>query len=122
MHVEASAVKNDGSAFTDHDVHRYLRLKGVKNPEGEWFECKVSELEAAIIAVKSGELNEENRSLNFAMRPEQEEAVNKAARYFQSFKGENPGKTPHFLWNAKMRFGKTFARSSEAFSGVDEAA
>lgn len=26
--------------------------------------------------------------------------------YFNSFKN---GKTPHFLWNAKMRFGKTFA-------------
>jgi hypothetical protein len=28
---------------------------------------------------------------------------------FQSFKKENPNVTPHFLWNAKMRFGKTFA-------------
>jgi hypothetical protein len=43
------------------------------------------------------------------MRPEQEEAVNKTARYFESYKDENPNKKPHFLWNAKMRFGKTFA-------------
>ena len=109
LHLEVSAMRNDGSVFTDHDVHRCLKSKGIKNPEGEWFECDLNELKAAIIAVKSGELNEENRSLNFDMRPEQEEAVNKAARYFESFKGENPGKTPHFLWNAKMRFGKTFA-------------
>lgn len=109
LHLEVCAMRNDGSAFTDHDVHRCLKSRGIKNPEGEWFECGLADVKAAIIAVKSGELNEENRSLNFAMRPEQQEAVNKAARYFESFKGENPGKTPHFLWNAKMRFGKTFA-------------
>jgi hypothetical protein len=45
------------------------------------------------------------------MRPEQEAAVNKTIQYFESFKKEpeNKGKTPRFLWNAKMRFGKTFA-------------
>ena len=43
------------------------------------------------------------------MRPEQREAVDKTIRYFKSFKKENKDKTPHFLWNAKMRFGKTFA-------------
>jgi len=45
------------------------------------------------------------------MRPEQEEAVNKTIQYFASFKNEkeNKDKTPQFLWNAKMRFGKTFA-------------
>ena len=42
------------------------------------------------------------------MRPEQQEAVTKTMAYFKSFKKENPNKTPHFLWNAKMRFGKTF--------------
>jgi hypothetical protein len=42
------------------------------------------------------------------MRPEQQEAVTKTIAYFKSFKKENPNKTPHFLWNAKMRFGKTF--------------
>ena len=42
------------------------------------------------------------------MRPEQTLAVEKTVTYFQSFKAENPNKTPHFLWNAKMRFGKTF--------------
>jgi len=43
------------------------------------------------------------------MRPEQQEAVDKAIAYFDSFTQENSDKTPHFLWNAKMRFGKTFA-------------
>lgn len=106
---EESAMRNDGSSFTDHDVHRYLRKKGIKNPEGEWFKCTVKEVTAAVLAVKSGVRNEDNRTLDFGMRPEQQEAVDKAISYFKSFKAENADKTPHFLWNAKMRFGKTFA-------------
>ena len=109
--LEESAVRNDGSSFSDHDIHRYLRKKGFINSGGEWFRCEVSDVRSAIIAVKNRELNEENRSLDFAMRPEQEEAVRKTIQYFKSFKKEreNKGKVPRFLWNAKMRFGKTFA-------------
>ncbi len=107
--LEEPAIRNDGSTFSDHDVHRQLRKAGVKNPEGEWFECTVKEVKSAIISVKTGVLNEENRSQSFKPRPEQEAAVEKTMEYFNSFKEENPGKTPHFLWNAKMRFGKTFA-------------
>ena len=107
--LEESAMRNDGSTFTDHDVHRYLRKKAFANPNGEWFKCDVQDVKAAIFAVKSGAENEENRSQNFVMRPEQAEAVNKAADYFTSFCHENPDQVPHFLWNAKMRFGKTFA-------------
>ena len=43
------------------------------------------------------------------MRPEQKEAVHKTATYFKDFKRDEENITPHFLWNAKMRFGKTFA-------------
>jgi len=107
--LEESAMRNDGTVFTDHDVHRYLRIVGVKNLEGEWFRCSVEKVKAAIIAVRTGELNEENRSLDFKMRPEQVAAVEKTAAYFKSIRKENSDKTPHFLWNAKMRFGKTFA-------------
>jgi hypothetical protein len=106
---EESAMKNDGSAFTDFDVHRYLRKKGISNLEGEWFKCTVKDIEAAILEIKSGVKNEDNRTLSFGMRPEQSDAVDKTITYFKSFKKENKNKTPHFLWNAKMRFGKTFA-------------
>lgn len=106
---EESAMKRDGSSFTDHDIHRLLRGKGLKNPEGEWFICTLNDLRHALHEVKTGERTEESRILTFGMRPEQEEAVNKTLSYFKSFKKENPDKTPHFLWNAKMRFGKTFA-------------
>ncbi len=106
---EESAMKKDGSSFTDHDIHRHLRSQGFANPEGEWFKCSLNDLRKAIWEIKTGERTEANRTLTFGMRPEQEEAVNKSITYFKSFKNENPDKTPHFLWNAKMRFGKTFA-------------
>ncbi len=109
--LNKSAMRNDGSSFTDHDIHKYLRRQGFINTDGEWFKCEVNDVKAAILAVKRGELNEENRTLDFKMRPEQEDAVNKTIQYFESFKNEpeNKDKTPRFLWNAKMRFGKTFA-------------
>jgi len=108
--LEEPAMRSDGTVFTDHDVHRMLRINGVKNPEGEWFRCTASQVKAAVIAVRTGQLNEENRSLDFKMRPEQAEAVKKTAVYFSNWRRDNNrNKPPHFLWNAKMRFGKTFA-------------
>ena len=62
-----------------------------------------------MLEIKSGKRNEDNRTLNFGLRPEQQAAIEKASDYFKSFTAENPDRTPHFLWNAKMRFGKTFA-------------
>lgn len=106
---DESAMRNDGSAFTDFEIHRLLRKNGVQNIDGEWFKCSVSDLKATILEIKSGLKNEDNRTDSFKMRPEQDEAVNKTAQYFESFTKENKNKTPHFLWNAKMRFGKTFA-------------
>lgn len=106
--LDEPAIKENGSTFTDHDVHRLLRKNGFANPEGEWFRCSVTDVMAAIVAIRSGN-NISTRTLDFPMRPEQEEAVNKTSEYFNAFKKENPDKIPHFLWNAKMRFGKTFA-------------
>jgi hypothetical protein len=106
---EESAMRNDGSSFTDHDIHRLLRKQGFANPDGEWFKCTLKDLQKAIREVKTGERTEANRTLTFGMRPEQHAAVHKTIEYFNSFKLENTDRTPHFLWNAKMRFGKTFA-------------
>ena len=107
--LQEPAMRNDGSTFNDHEVHRYLRKKGFTNPDGEWFKCNAQDVKAAVLAIKNGTENEESRFQDFCMRPEQAEAVNKAAAYFESFGRENSGQIPHFLWNAKMRFGKTFA-------------
>ena len=106
---EESAMKRDGSSFTDHDIHRLLREWKVINASGEWYKCTLNDLRRAIHQIKTGEKTEENRVLSFGMRPEQEAAVDKTIAYFKSFKKENKDRTPHFLWNAKMRFGKTFA-------------
>ena len=106
--LEEPAMRSDGTGFTDHDVHHMLRINGIKNPKGEWYQCTVEQVKAAINAVRDGQLFEEQRSLDFKMRPEQEAAVEKTMAYFKSFRREN-NKPPHFLWNCKMRFGKTFA-------------
>jgi len=110
---EASAMRNDGTIFIDHEIHRHLRRKGLKNPKGEWFACTLQDVQAAYLAVKNGDTGDADagRTLDFKMRPEQAEAVDKTAAYFADFKKDkaNKDKTPHFLWNAKMRFGKTFA-------------
>ena len=103
--LEESAIRNDGTTFHDkRDVHPYLRKKGFRNPDGEWFECSVKDVKAAIFAIKNREENIENRIWDFSMRPEQEAAVEKAYQHFSS-----TDEVSHFLWNAKMRFGKTFA-------------
>ncbi|MCI7555617.1 MAG: GIY-YIG nuclease family protein [Bacteroidales bacterium] len=105
-----SAMRNDGSVFTDKAVHHVLRASNVLNPEGEWFTCDISTVEKAIEAVRNNESSILERTLDFKMRPEQQEAVKKTAAYFEAFAADkaNDGLTAHFLWNAKMRFGKTF--------------
>lgn len=107
--LEESAMRPDGTGFTDRDVHRVLVRGGVFNPEGEWFRCSVEEVQAAILELREGRDFEERRSQSFVLRPEQEAAVEKTANYFQAELKANPENSPHFLWNAKMRFGKTFA-------------
>ena len=109
-----SAMSNDGSCFTDKDVHRLLERKGCKrlNPldkTDEWFRCTVADVMAAILSLRTGVANEENRTQNFTMRPEQFRAVEQTKTYFEQALKEEPNRTPKFLWNAKMRFGKTFA-------------
>ena len=47
----SSAMREDGSCFTDHDVHRMLRRRKITGVGGEWFHCTVDELEAAVLAV-----------------------------------------------------------------------
>jgi len=109
-----SAMKTDGSCFTDHEVHAVLKAKGKKQlnageDRNEWFKCSIADVKAAIVAVQTGAENVEERTQTFAMRPEQKSAVEVTMRYFKSAYEESSGRTPKFLWNAKMRFGKTFA-------------
>lgn len=107
--VDESAMRSDGSSFNDHDVHRQLKKDGFINTEGEWFKCNEEDVISAILAVRDKKSSSRSRNLDFKMRPEQAAAVEKAANHFRDFRKKEKNKIPHFLWNAKMRFGKTFA-------------
>src|SRR5699024_8513624 len=37
LELEELALRDDGSYFTDHDVHQALAKMGVQRAEGEWF-------------------------------------------------------------------------------------
>ena len=110
-----SAMYSDGGSFTDKRVHEKLVAMGYKQQyhqgkKTEWFKCSVSAVRAAWIAVCNRVDNVEQRTLDFKMRPEQSAAVEKTVRYYESAAMEKRiRRTPKFLWNAKMRFGKTFA-------------
>ena len=105
--VEESAMRQDGTAFMDHDVHRMLVKMGCQHIDGEWYRCTPQQVKAAIVAVKERQDVAWNRDKTFGMRPEQQKAVDKTAAYFDSYQSE-ADRVPHFLWNCKMRFGKTF--------------
>lgn len=104
-----SAMYRDGGSFTDHDIHKMLLRRGIEGVGGEWFRCTVDDVRAAYLAVKTGRTNTENRTQDFSMRPEQREAVEKTVAYYKAAQAEPGSRIPKFLWNAKMRFGKTFA-------------
>ena len=108
-----SAMCEDGSVFMDHDVHAILERKGFKKldipDDNEWYNCSVGDVKAAIIELKTGIRTEASRTWTFKMRPEQQRAVMRTESYFKDAKKADPTHAPKFLWNAKMRFGKTFA-------------
>jgi hypothetical protein len=109
LELVESAVRSDGSVFIDKEVHRILRRLGISNPSGEWFECDVDTVRMAILEARTGIRAEKGRTKDFGMRPEQELAVEVTKSYFERALKSESKKPPHFLWNAKMRFGKTFA-------------
>ena len=107
--LQEPAIGPDGESFTDHSVHAMLKRMGVPHDNGEWFKCTKEDVLAAIIAVRNHEMNVERRTRDFGMRPEQARIVQRTAEYFRRMAQEEPETKPRFLWNAKMRFGKTFA-------------
>jgi len=105
-----TALRDNGTFFDDRAIHKRLAAQGFIRENGEWFRCSLKDLQAAFIAEKQSKPLSDglSRTHDFPMRPEQQAAVEKTAAYFREFQREE-GITPHFLWNAKMRFGKTFA-------------
>lgn len=106
--LDEEATRVDGSGFSDHDVHTALVSAGIKRPEGEWFEGTLDEVTAAINTVRTGTKFNPKRVDSFWPRPEQQQAIDLTADYLTAQSELSPGRSPKFLWNAKMRFGKTF--------------
>ena len=108
IEIDEDAVRDDGTVITDHQVRAALMRKGFENTTLEWVRCTAKDVRAALKELHSGHVITGTRDQDFAMRTEQREAVNKTHAYFHSIWHENIKAVPRFLWNAKMRFGKTF--------------
>jgi hypothetical protein len=109
LEVDEPAERLDGSLFRDNAVRERLKQKGFENVEYEWMRCSAKDVLTAIKELQSGAERSIVRTEDFKMRSEQSAAVKKTADYFNSIWAENKKSVPRFLWNAKMRFGKTFA-------------
>lgn len=109
IELDEFAERDDGTIFSDHDVRAALVRKGFQNVELEWMRCTLKEVKTILTELRTGKRFAGNHSTTFAMRREQAMAVEKTLAYFNSIWDENEKAAPRFLWNAKMRFGKTFA-------------
>lgn len=103
--------KDSDESFIDKVFHRFLEKKGIERKwelGREWFyfngePLKSKDLFDLFRKEKFSALQNDNGKIDYTLRFEQNEAVEKAIDYFQKTeKGE-------FLWNAKPRFGKTLA-------------
>ncbi len=106
--LEEPAERDDGSVFTDHQVRAALTKKGFENAALEWMRCSIADVTTVLTELRTGQTFAGTHSETFPMRREQAEAVNKTHAYFHSIWKEDMHAVPRFLWNAKMRFGKTF--------------
>ena len=113
-----SAMRADGTIMMDSKVREMIETipgcRVVNNKAGkrtEWCRCTTKDIEKALKALKERRTEATDRIYDFSMRPEQVEAVEKTKAYYESYKEEVDGEAriPKFLWNCKMRFGKTFA-------------
>ena len=98
---------NSGDSFRDSDFHAYLEFeKGVERRDGaqkkkEWFRIDKSTSRDYFDEFASrGTMDRHEQKRSYALREEQEEAVQKTMAFFE-------GGGTEYLWNAKPRFGKT---------------
>jgi len=109
LEVDEPAEKTDGTFFRDSAVRERLKQKGFENVELEWMRCTASDVRTAIKELQTGVARSGSHTEDFKLRNEQSAAVKKTSDYFNSIWQEDKNAVPRFLWNAKMRFGKTFA-------------
>jgi hypothetical protein len=108
IELDEPAERDDGGVFSDHDVRAALVKKRFENAELEWMRCTVRDVKTVLTELRKGHLFTGTHHQTFAMRREQVEAVKVTHAYFFSRWAEDKRAVPRFLWNAKMRFGKTF--------------
>ena len=110
--LDEPAETGDGTLFGDAQVHALLKQKGIEHATdigAEWFRCGAADVVTALNELRTGGTYHGTHADTFPMRPEQAAAVAKTHAYFHSLWQEDMHAVPRFLWNAKMRFGKTFA-------------
>ena len=108
IELDELAERADGTVFSDHEVRAALARKGFAKVELEWMRCSVADVQTVLAELRTGQRFTGAHHETFAMRREQAEAVDKTHAYFHSIWQEDMHAVPRFLWNAKMRFGKTF--------------
>jgi len=113
IHLDEPAERQDGTTFTDHQLRARLNSKGFESVEpapgaGEWVRCTLADVQTAITELRTGLKLTGTHHETFPKRSEQAAAVRKTHEYFNSVWKEDMHAVPRFLWNAKMRFGKTF--------------
>jgi hypothetical protein len=108
IELDESAERNDGTIITDHEVRATLIRKKFENAELEWMRCTVKDVKTVLTELRTRQRFTGTHHETFPMRAEQRAAVDKTHAYFHSIWKEDMHAVPRFLWNAKMRFGKTF--------------
>lgn len=108
IELDEEAVRDDGSVIRDHEVRAALVRKGFENTTLEWVRCTVKDVKTVLTELRAGIKVTGARHEKFPMRQEQVEAVRLTQDYYRSRWREDKQAVPRFLWNAKMRFGKTF--------------
>ena len=108
IELDEAAERDDGSIFSDHEVRAALVKKGFVKATLEWVHCTVADVATVLAELRTGQRLGGTHHETFGLRDEQLDAVNKTRDYYQSIWAEDANAAPRFLWNAKMRFGKTF--------------
>ncbi len=109
IELDEPAERDDGGIFSDHEVRAALKKKKFENTELEWVRCTVADVKTVLTELRTRQRFTGTHDQTFAMRREQAEAVRVTHAYYVSRWAEDMKAVPRFLWNAKMRFGKTFA-------------
>ena len=108
IELNESAERDDGSIFSDHEVRAALQKRGFEKIKLEWVRCTLKDVKTVLTELRTGQRFTGSHHETFPMRREQADAVDKTFDYYRSIWTENKNAAPRFLWNAKMRFGKTF--------------